>query len=58
MGQLAELEYQIEEKKVELVSQGRFNMYETFRYFDREGRGVIYSADFRRGINSLSTELN
>jgi len=55
---IAKLECQIEQKKVELASQPRFNIYETFRFFDKEGRGVIYLADLRRGLIALSLELS
>ena len=55
---IAKLEHQIEQKKVELASQPRFNIYETFRFFDKEGRGVIHLSDLRRGLTALSLELS
>jgi len=39
------IETEVEEKREILAKEKQFNVYETFRFFDRHSRGYVYAYD-------------
>ena len=53
LSEVGRLEQGVEEMRVEGAEDSKFNIYEAFRYFDREGRGKVYMRDIRIGLADL-----
>lgn len=50
---IIDVQEQLETARAKLAQNERFNLYETFRFFDADLRGAITFLEFNNGIKRL-----
>lgn len=53
---IIEAESKLEEKREAIALEKYFTSFEAFRFFDKAGRGYLYSLDFYEGLKTLKVE--